>query len=68
MHIKPRKYKKEYAAETKRLGEYIADARNNRPSKKANFKMDRTCFGIRIDSAEAKRYIARIAIAASKAT
>jgi hypothetical protein len=44
-----RKYKIEYAADTRRLGEYAADARNNSPRIKAYLRMDRTCCGTKIE-------------------
>jgi hypothetical protein len=58
----------EYAADTGRLGEYIADARYKRPRKKAYLRMDRICFGIRIDCAAINRKIALEEIAARNPT
>jgi hypothetical protein len=63
-----RKYKIEYAADTRRLGEYAADARNNSPRKKAYLSMDRTCCGMKIVCEEAKRRIALTAIKAIQPT
>jgi hypothetical protein len=60
--IKVRKYKMVNSADTMRPGEYATDARNRRPRKKATFRMDPICFGIRIDRAAVKRRIARRAI------
>jgi hypothetical protein len=68
MQIKVRKYKMTYSAETTRPGEYTIDARNNKPRKMDNLRMDRICFGIRIDRAVANRIMARRAITASHPT
>jgi hypothetical protein len=57
-----------YSVEMTRPGEYATDARNNMPRKKGNFKMDRVCFGMRIDRAVANRTMARRAITESQPT
>jgi hypothetical protein len=62
------KYKIEYAADTMRLGEYAADARNNSPRNKLYLKMDRTCCGMKIVCVKAKRRIALTAIETSQPT
>jgi hypothetical protein len=60
--INVRKYKIENSSDTMRPGEYATDPRNSRPRKKAILKMERVCFGIRIDRAEARRRIALMPI------
>jgi hypothetical protein len=60
--IKVRKYKMENSSDTMRPGEYATDPRNSRPRKNAILKMERICFGIRTDRAEARRRIALRAI------
>jgi hypothetical protein len=52
----------EYAIETMRLGEYIADAMYITPRKDASFRTERICFGIKTACVRAKRSTARRAI------
>jgi hypothetical protein len=67
-HVRVSRLRMEYAAETKRPGEYAVEAKYIKPSKKANLRTDRICFGREIDCAATKRQIARVAIAESKPT
>jgi len=60
--IKVRKYKMENSNDTMRPGEYATDPRNSRPRENAILKMERICFGIRIDRIATNRRIARRAI------
>jgi hypothetical protein len=66
--IKVRRYKMEYAADTIRLGEYTAETIYSAPRKKAIIRIDRICFGMRIERALDKRQIARKEIIESRPT
>jgi hypothetical protein len=67
-HAKVRRLMMEYAIETKRPGEYAADTRYSMPRKKASFRTERICFGMKTARVKAKRRIARRAIEESRPT
>src|SRR5580692_987470 len=66
--IKLRKYKTQYSAEMTRPEEYVTENRNKRPRVIGYFRMDRICWGIRMDRVEVNRRIALRAITAIQAT